>query len=113
MKPANQTPQVIYVNNPHGLSLWTQERFEHPEALDHKPIRFALEFDAQYTGHHGKSGLQGHSIGDEYPFVIYKVGHSDGPDKWAVLDGSTGHYHPERFDTYPQAQAFIKELNNA
>lgn len=58
----------------------------------------------EYTGHHGTSGLQSHSIGDEYPFVIYGVGSATGATKWAVLNGSTGEHFPERYDTYAQAQ---------
>lgn len=64
----------------------------------------------EYLGHHGTSGLQQHSIGDEYPFVIYGVGAADGTKKWAVLNGATGWYSDKRHDTYQQAQSEIKEI---
>lgn len=55
-----------------------------------------------YSGHHGTGGLQAHSIGPEYPHVIFGVG-GEGPTKWAFINGFTHEEDPRRFDTYQQA----------
>ena len=47
-----------------------------------------------YTGHVGEGGLQGHSIGGYYPFIIYGQETAQGTC-YGVLNGATG------FDTGP------------
>lgn len=47
-----------------------------------------------YTGHVGSGGLQGHSIGGYYPFIVYGQETEDGL-RYGVLNGATG------FDTGP------------
>lgn len=45
----------------------------------------------EYTGHASKGGLQRHSIGAEYPYLIegFQIG-ADAPVRWRVLDSRTG-----------------------
>ena len=45
--------------------------------------------DAKYTGHVGEGGLQGHSIGGFYPYIVYGQETPDGV-RYGVLNGATG-----------------------
>jgi hypothetical protein len=60
----------------------------------------------QYSGHGAKTGgLQGHSIGSNYPFMI--AGTGDG--QWVVIDARTSNEsRPVR--TYNEAQQTITGL---
>jgi hypothetical protein len=59
---------------------------------------------AQYTGHGANTGgLQGHSIGSEYPYMIVGVADSlDAPTEWQVMDSRTGNRGMRR-RTYREA----------
>lgn len=48
----------------------------------------------KYTGHVGNGGLQGHSVGALYPYVVYGQETTDGT-RYGVQNGATG------FDTGP------------
>lgn len=64
--------------------------------------------DVRYTGHVGQGGLQGHSVGDVYPWIVYGqettagtmygVMHaSDGRDTGPQFDSLAAVEHSERF----------------
>lgn len=59
----------------------------------------------QYTGHgQNTGGLQGHSIGDEYPYMVAGV-----IDGFAVLDTRTGTMGAHRH-TYREAEIDLHSL---
>lgn len=45
----------------------------------------------EYTGHAGNGGLQRHSIGDEYPYMVVGTQQNcKSPTKWYTMDLRTG-----------------------
>lgn len=58
----------------------------------------------QYTGHGANTGgLQMHSVGDEYPYIIHGVADSwEQPTQYQVMDSRTGN-RSQRFPTYMAA----------
>ena len=69
---------------------------------------------ATYTGHLPNSGgLQGHSIGAEYPYIVEGVQQSaDGPVRWRVLDSRNGQRYTLR-PSYAGAQKELEALQRA
>lgn len=65
----------------------------------------------QYTGHGANTGgLQGHSIGDEYPYTVIKV--EDGEYKaWRAIDCRTGETVSEAVK-YTTVTNSIRRLKN-
>lgn len=66
---------------------------------------------ATYTGHLPNSGgLQGHSLGSDYPYMIIGVASSlDMPTRWKVMDSRTGNTGVER-PTYCEAEIDLASL---
>ena len=61
------------------------------------------EVKVSYTGHAGDGGLQGHSVGSDYPYMV--VGVQDrlsAPTEWRVSDTRTGDMSA-KFPTYQRA----------
>ena len=67
--------------------------------------------DAKYTGHVGEDGLQGHSIGGLYPYIIYGQETPEGV-RYGVMNGATGESIPAQYsraaDAYDVAESFKK-----
>lgn len=64
----------------------------------------------QYTGHGANTGgLQGHSVGAEYPYTVVKVENGD-RKVWRIIDCRTGETVDD-FASYPTNT--IRELKNA
>jgi len=65
----------------------------------------------QYTGHGAKTGgLQGHSVGDEYPYIIMGVADRwEAPTEYVVMDSRTGN-RSHRFPTYMRAYIELTSL---
>lgn len=66
---------------------------------------------ATYTGHgHNTGGLQRHSIGDEYPYIIIGVADRwEQPTQYQVMDSRTG-LRSIRFPTYMGAYQHLVGL---
>lgn len=64
---------------------------------------------AVYEGHAGDSGLQRHSIGDEYPFVVYGE-EFKGVVKYRILDTRRGTTWRVKFDTSKRASEVVADL---
>jgi hypothetical protein len=62
----------------------------------------------EYTGHRGLGGLQGHSIGSSYPYIVFKKENESGK-YWCVLDARTSEVISER-ETQDEANNDINEL---
>lgn len=64
-----------------------------------------MSTQVQYTGHGANTGgLQRHSIGDEYPYMIGgSMAHADAPTEWFVLDTRTGN-RSDPCKTYREAE---------
>ena len=60
--------------------------------------------EVRYTGHGANTGgLQGHSIGTEYPYIIIGVADSwHAPTEYQVMDSRTSN-RSNRFPTYQRA----------
>ncbi len=60
--------------------------------------------EVRYTGHGAKTGgLQGHSVGSDYPYIIMGVADRwEAPTEYVVLDSRTGNRSP-RYPTYMRA----------
>ena len=60
--------------------------------------------EVRYTGHGANTGgLQGHSIGPDYPYLIIGVqDRLEAPTEWQVMDSRTSNRSP-RFPTYQRA----------
>lgn len=69
------------------------------------------ESKAQYTGHGANTGgLQGHSMGDEYPYLIIGVADRwEAPTEYSVMDTRTGNRSP-RYPTYQRAYIELTSL---
>lgn len=69
------------------------------------------ESKVAYTGHGAKTGgLQGHSIGDEYPYLIIGVADRwEAPTEYSVMDTRTGNRSP-RYPTYMRAYIELTSL---
>lgn len=65
----------------------------------------------RYTGHGANTGgLQGHSVGSDYPYMIIGVqDRLEAPTEWQVMDSRTGNKTP-RFPTYQRAQIELTSL---
>ena len=63
-----------------------------------------MSTEVRYTGHGEKTGgLQGHSIGTEYPYIIIGVADSwYAPTEYQVMDSRTSN-RSQRFPTYAAA----------
>lgn len=59
----------------------------------------------EYTGHAGDGGLQGHSIGAIYPFVIYRKAF-DGKEFFCILR-PCGRPSMFIYETYDEALNFV------
>lgn len=59
---------------------------------------------SRYTGHGANTGgLQGHSIGTDYPYMIIGIADRlDAPTEWQIMDCRTGN-RSNRFPTYRRA----------
>ena len=53
----------------------------------------------EYSGHVGSGGLQGHSVGGLYPWIIYGTGGGT----FGVMNGATGQDTGAVFTDYPGA----------
>jgi hypothetical protein len=53
----------------------------------------------EYSGHVGSGGLQGHSVGGLYPWIIYGTGGGT----FGVMNGATGQDTGAVFTDYPVA----------
>jgi hypothetical protein len=64
-----------------------------------------------YTGHGAKTGgLQGHSVGDEYPYIIIGVADRwEAPTEYQVMDSRTGN-RSVRYPTYMRAYIELTSL---
>lgn len=82
------------------------------EAMDLAPVR-AAQADArcQYLGHGARSGgLQAHSMGDEYPYIIHGITTGPhAPTEYQVMDSRTGNTS-QRFPTYMSAYIHYTSL---
>lgn len=58
----------------------------------------------EYRGHAPDSGIQLHSIGDIYPYIIFREA-IDGQDYFRIMRPS-GEHNVALFRTYDQARAF-------
>ncbi len=69
------------------------------------------ESKVQYTGHGAATGgLQGHSMGDEYPYLIIGVADRwEAPTEYSVMDTRTGNRSP-RYPTYMRAYIELTSL---
>lgn len=58
----------------------------------------------RYTGHGiNTGGLQGHSVGADYPYMIIGVqDRAEAPTEWQVMDSRTSNRSP-RYPTYKRA----------
>lgn len=65
----------------------------------------------QYTGHGARTGgLQGHSVGTEYPYIIMGVADRyEAPTEYVVMDSRTGN-RSQRFPTYMAAYIHLTSL---
>jgi hypothetical protein len=60
--------------------------------------------------HHGTGGLQKHSIGADYPYIMVATQrHGAGPLQWMVMDGATGNLS-QRFSTSQAARIHLTSL---
>lgn len=66
---------------------------------------------ARYTGHGANTGgLQGHSVGSDYPYTIIGVADRlDAPTQWQVMDTRTGNRGTPR-RTYREADIDLASL---
>jgi len=62
----------------------------------------------RYTGHGANTGgLQGHSVGADYPYMIIGVqDRLDAPTEWQVMDSRTSN----RSDRFPSYQRAVIEM---
>lgn len=60
--------------------------------------------NAKYTGHVGQGGLQGHSIGGLYPYVVYGQETAEGT-RYGVMNGTTGTDTGAKYDCAGAYQA--------
>lgn len=60
--------------------------------------------EVRYTGHGANTGgLQGHSVGEDYPYMIIGVqGRAEAPTEWQVMDSRTS-ARSARYPTYQRA----------
>lgn len=65
----------------------------------------------QYTGHGDNTGgLQRHSIGTEYPYLIMGVqDRLEAPTEWVIMDTRTSN-RSQRFPTYQRAVIELSSL---
>ncbi len=79
-----------------------------------KPAQCSIGAPAQvvYTGHYGtSSGLQAHSIGADYPHIIFaKDNRTDGLRWWVLDSRNSNEYGP--FAKYAGAQACVIQKQN-
>lgn len=70
-----------------------------------------MSTQVQYTGHGANTGgLQGHSIGPDYPYMIIGVADRlEAPTQWVVMDSRTSNRSP-RFPTYARALIELTSL---
>ncbi|QVE65549.1 hypothetical protein [Ralstonia phage vB_RsoP_BMB50] len=52
--------------------------------------------EAVYEGHAGDGGIQRHSIGEEYPFIVYAE-EFKGFVRWRIMDSRSGHTLVDRY----------------
>lgn len=64
-----------------------------------------------YTGHGANTGgLQGHSVGADYPYMIIGVqDRLDAPTEWQVMDSRTSN-RSQRYPTYKRAEIEMTSL---
>ncbi len=69
------------------------------------------ESKVAYTGHGAKTGgLQGHSVGDEYPYIVIGVADRwEAPTEYLVMDSRTGN-RSQRYPTYMGAYIELTSL---
>lgn len=69
------------------------------------------ESKVAYTGHGAKTGgLQGHSVGEEYPYIVMGVADRwEAPTEYVVMDSRTGN-RSARFPTYMRAYIELTSL---
>ncbi|BAG70367.1 hypothetical protein RSB1_gp09 [Ralstonia phage RSB1] len=65
--------------------------------------------EVKYEGHAGDGGIQGHSIGEEYPFVVYGQQFA-GVVKYRVLDTRTGGVYWAKLSSSKSASNFVARL---
>lgn len=68
-----------------------------------------MSAEVRYTGHGANTGgLQGHSVGADYPYMIIGVqDHFTAPTEWQVMDCRTGN----RSNRYPTQRRAIIEMS--
>lgn len=82
---------------------------------EHDPVAKIFTKKAEskvaYTGHGAKTGgLQGHSVGEEYPYIIMGIADRwEAPTEYVVMDSRTGNRSP-RFPTYMRAYIELTSL---
>ena len=60
--------------------------------------------------HAGTGGLQKHSIGADYPFImVAHQQHGYAPLEWSIMDGRTGN-HSQKFRTSLEARIHLTSL---
>lgn len=93
----------------YGADMPSKPVFRLSESLTPKAAA-TLQAHPAMSGHAGKGGLQKHSVGDEYPYMIVATqAHADAPNQWYVMDTRTGKTGYKR-NSYAEAKADLTAL---
>lgn len=76
-----------------------------------RAVRKHEAFAYAYGGHAGEGGLQRHSVGEEYPFVVYGEEYH-GKVRYRILDSRSGYTYWGKFDTSLRASIVVKRLKS-
>ena len=87
------------------------KRYAESLNTDELAAELAPKSEVRYTGHGANTGgLQGHSIGDEYPYLVHGVADRwEAPTEYVVMDTRTGN-RSQRFPTYMAAYIHLTSL---